>query len=293
MKKVGPEELVYSYSARNPVVLRVSPGEVFGMETHDRFGGAKDLSNILSADASRLNAVTGAVHVEGAEPGDVLRVDILDIALTLDHGFTFAMPGRGGFGERLEEGLLRRVPIRGSFALYTDEIKVHLAPHVGRIGVAPAGEDVPCGTPGPHGGNLDNNQLRQGSSAFFPVFHPGALLALGDIHAAQGDGESALSGIETAGMVTLRCAVRKDLSLVHPLATTRDEVMLMADGATLDEAARVGLHHMALLLSERLGLSYGEAAMLVSIAGDLRVCQLVNPRVGVKVVFRRDILDIN
>ncbi len=293
MKNVGPDELVYSYSARNPVALRVSSGEVFSMETHDRFSGVEDLSNILSADTSRLNAVTGAVYVEGAEPGRVLQVDILDIALTLGHGFTFAVPGRGAFGERLEETVFRRVPIRGSFALYAEDIPVPLAPHVGRIGVAPEGEDVPCSTPGPHGGNLDNNQLQGGSSAFFPIFHPGALLALGDIHAAQGDGESALSGIETAGLVTLRCDVRKDLSLSYPLATTRDEVMLMADGATLDEAARTGLHHAALLLKERRGLTYGEAAMLVSIAGDLRVCQVVNPRVGVKVAFRRNILDIN
>ncbi|MFQ6111004.1 MAG: acetamidase/formamidase family protein, partial [Nitrospinota bacterium] len=224
MKKVGPDKLVHSYSARNPVALRVSSGEVFRMETHDRFTGVEHLSNILSADASRLNAVTGAVFVEGAEPGHVLQVDILDIALTLEHGFTFVVPGKGGFGERLEEALLRRLPIRGSFALYTEDIRVPLAPHVGRIGVAPEGEDVPCSTPGPHGGNLDNNQFQRGSSAFFPVFHPGALLALGDIHAAQGDGESALSGIETAGIVTLRCTVRKDLSLTYPLAATRDEV---------------------------------------------------------------------
>jgi amidase len=140
---------------------------------------------------------------------------------------------------------------------------------------------------------MDNNDIVKGSAVFLPVFVPGALLSMGDVHAAMGDGESALSGIECQADITIRCRVLYDFPITHPfILTAEGDAMATADGETLEEACKTALHNMALLLQQKLELSYVEAAMLISVAGNLRICQIVNPRVGVKLSMPRSILAI-
>ena len=115
-------------------------------------------------------------------------------------------------------------------------------------------------------------------------------MAVGDLHAAQGDGESIISGIEAYGAVTLKCSSVDEPAVARPMVVTDRWVMTTADGLTIEEAHKAALDDMANLLVKRLAMDYVEAAMLISIAGELRICQIINPRVGVKVMIPTTIL---
>lgn len=292
MRIVTQDHLIYAYSARSPVALEVEPGETFIMETHDRFTGIADWSNILGSDATSINAVTGAVFIKGAKPGDVLKVDLLELEVTSKVGTIVAFPGKGAFGDKITAPKAKVVPLEEGFAVFNPKIRLPLSPHIGRIGVAPATGDIPTGIPDSHGGNMDNNHFVAGTTCCLPVFQEGALLGVGDFHALMGDGESVLAGVEVAGRATLRCSIIKDFPLTDPLFITPDKVMTVASAKTLDEAARKALHNMADLLCRVQGMDYVEAAMLISIAGDVHVCQLVNPQVTVKVLVQRSLLPL-
>ncbi len=286
MQIIGPDKLVPGYSPAYPAAMTVDPGEVFLAQTHDRFGG------LFPPDPVANNMITGPVAVRGAMPGQVLKVDILDIKLTMDHGFVNIFTDRGGFKGAITEPRQKKIPIVGDSCVFNDRIKVPLRPMVGRIGVAPKEGEFLSNTVGPHGGNIDNNHVVVGSSVYLPVFQEGGLLSVGDIHAAMGDGESCISGVETCGDVMMRCSIVTDLPITRPLMVSHGEVMTTAEGDTLDEAARIALFDMANLIVQRLGLDFTEAAMLISIAGDLRVCEIVNPKKDVKVVLPTSILAI-
>jgi len=292
MRRIGQDSLIYVYSPKNPVALEVEPGESFLLETHDRFTGITDFSNILESDATRINAVTGAVFVKGAKPGGVLKVELQKLEITIKEGVIVAFPKKGAFGEKIHETRSKSVPLERGFAIFNEKITLPLSPHIGRIGVAPATGEIPTAIPDSHGGNLDNKHFMEGTAIYLPIFHEGALLGAGDFHALMGDGESVLSGIEVAGRATLRCSVIKDFKLTDPLLVTPEKAMTMASAKTLDEASRKALDNMALLLSEVHNIDYVDAAMLVSIAGDVHVCQLVNPQVTVKVIVQRSLLPL-
>ncbi len=292
MRKIGKDSLIYAYSAKSSVALEVELGESFLLETHDRFTGITDFSNILGSDATRNNAVTGNVFVKGAKPGKVLKVELQRLEITQKEGMIVAFPKRGAFGGKIHETRSKGIPLEKGFAIFNEKIKLPISPHIGRIGVAPAIGEIPTAIPDSHGGNLDNKHFVEGTAIYLPIFHEGALLGAGDFHALMGDGESVLSGIEVAGQAVLRCSLVKNFSLTDPLLVTKEKVMTMASAKTLEEASRKALDNMAILLSESQQIDYIEAAMLVSIAGDVHVCQLVNPQVTVKVMVEQSLLPL-
>jgi amidase len=144
---------------------------------------------------------------------------------------------------------------------------------VGVIGVAPAGAPVHSFYPGPHGGNLDVNAIAVGSTVFLPVGTPGALLAIGDVHAHMGDGELTGGGIDIPAEVTVRVAVRRGLGWTRPVVETADAWCACANAPTLREAVRLATSDMATLLSRALGMSREEAFVLIGCAGDARIGQ--------------------
>ena len=206
-----------------PPVLTVGPGEVVQFECRDTLDGqlgpdstAEDLAGV---DPSPVHPLTGPVAVEGAGPGDVLVVDLLD----LDHhgfGFTGVMPGDYGLGllaDEFPEPAYHAWELEGDVGHFVDGIEVPLDPFPGVVGVAPA-ESGAHGTPPPRhvGGNLDVRQLTAGSRLYLPVAVEGALFAVGDCHGAQGDGEVCGTGIEAPMAVTCRFDVRLDLDVDAP-----------------------------------------------------------------------------
>ena len=231
------------------------------------------------------HALTGPIAVAGAVPGDTLVVEILEI-VPGDWGWTHCGPDGGGLlRDELTENIVHLWDLRDrQSAPFAPGIAVPLAPFCGVMGVAPAAS-------GPHstiqpravGGNLDVRQLTAGATLFLPVEVPGALLSVGDAHAAQGDGEVAGTAIEMDATVTLRCDLRPGEHLPGPRLLTPSTgpatgpwFAACGSHADLDEAAREALRGVLAYLQERHGLTRSQAIVLASVCVDLKLSQVVN-----------------
>ena len=275
---VTKDQIVLRMSHSAVPVARIAADTTIRLETADCFSdqvqGPDDVGRGL--DWNTVNPATGPVYVEGAAPGDVLvvRIERLEVA---DHGVMCTGGGWGVLGDRIAELSWRFLSIADGRAGWEGGPRFAIRPMIGVIGVAPAGDDVPCGTPGPHGGNMDTRLIGEGATLYLPVQVEGALLAAGDLHAAMGDGEVAVTGVEVAGAVTLHVGLRRDLALNDPLLENGDLVATIASASTLDEAAASATAAMAELLHARLGLDLADAVMLMSAVGEVRVSQMVDP----------------
>lgn len=274
---IEKKHAIHSFSPDHPPVCRAGSGDTVTFETYDCYMGQLLPENTTFADLDRSlgNPATGPLFVEGAKPGDVLRVDILDIALDpvgiLDIG-----PTSGAFKGRFSRTVIRRLPVRDNLIRYKD-LEIPARPMVGVIGVAPERESVSTMTPKNHGGNMDCTSIEAGCSLYLPVKAPGALLAMGDLHAVMGDGEVGNCGVEIGGRVTVRVSVLKELALEFPLIRNPRKWITVAYGETLDEAGDKAVLQMFSFLTEHVGADKVDAGMYIDMLGDLVVCQIVNP----------------
>jgi amidase len=183
--------------------------------------------------------------VEGTKPGDVLRVDLIEMKIGPQSSMV-TIPGEGALGDiitQMETSILR---LEGDQIVFKDKIRVQKKPMIGVIGVAPERDPVACGTPGPHGGNMDCSLITAGNSVYFTVGVEGALFGAGDFHAAMGDGEIVVCGAETSGEVRFRAQVMKDLKgLPTPFVQTDKVVATIYSAQSIDEAANGAIHRMA------------------------------------------------
>jgi acetamidase/formamidase len=232
---------------------------------------------------------TGPVAVNGARPGQVLQVDILAVDLHYDWGYTAFRPNRGALPndfpeERVIHIALDRDRMVGRLPW---KMEVPLRPFFGLMGVAPPPEWGTISTipPRANGGNLDNKELVAGTTLYLPVFVNGALFSVGDGHAAQGDGEVCVNGLETGLVGRLKLTLRDDLRLDWPIAETPTQFMTMGFGPDLDDCVVIALRAMLDQIERRTGLSREEAYVLCSLAADVRVTQVVNDNKGVHVVL--------
>lgn len=186
-------------------------------------------------------------------------------------------PELGVMGFDLQENVIKMIPIHDGKAVLSDKLQVPINPMIGVIGTAPANEAISCGTPGDHGGNMDCKQMREGTTLLLPVNVPGALFALGDLHAAMADGEVAVCGVEIAGEVTVKLDVIKGKQWPLPMAVNQEHLITIASEKELDKAADRAVINMVQFLHEELGVEKAEATFLLSAAGDLRICQVVDP----------------
>lgn len=288
MQKISKDHVVRTFDATHSPAARVRPGDVFVMETNDRF---RNWNDGKAWPMEQLTVMTGPVYVEGVKPGQVMTVEILDVRPTQGFGYVIAIPGFGMFKNKVE---FRKkiVPIEGNQVRYSDTITLPFAPMVGKVGVAPAQGSLPSGASGAFGGELSNTQVGPGSTVYLPVFVEGGLLTIEDVHARMGDGEAAASAVEMAAEVTMRCGVASELKLARPLVVTRDEVLTLGEGETMEAAARMALEGMANLLMDRTKIDQTEAAMLVSVAADMRISYLGGTPYQVRAAMKREIIGL-
>jgi len=303
--KSTPETVHWGYwDAGLAPVLRVRSGDevivhtVSGQPDHlpeDRRRIPTDLAEILArvAPGPGPHILTGPIAVEGAEPGDVLQVDILDIALRQDWGRNLIAPLKGTLPEDFPETwkVIIDLDLDGRVARWPRGVEVPLRPFFGELGVAPAARygRVTSVFPLEHGGNLDNKELVACTTLYLPVWNRGALFSAGDGHGAQGDGEVDVTAIETALTGTFRLTVRKDLALGVPHAETPTHYITTGFDPDLDDAAKMALREMIAHLVRTRGLSRQEAYALCSIAVDLRITQLVNVYKGAHAMLPKSI----
>jgi acetamidase/formamidase len=238
--------------------------------------------------------LTGPIAVRGAEPGDALRITILDVALTDDWGFNLIKPDLGALPEMFPYARLIHLqidPVAGRIRTPFG-IDITARPFFGVMGVAPARSRgrLTSVEPGSFGGNIDNKELGAGSVLTLPVAVEGGLLSVGDGHAAQGDGEVCLTAVETGLAGRLRIDLVKGAAPEAPFAETPSHLISMGFDADLDVAAALALRRMIGLIEARTRLSAEDAYRLCSLAGDLRVTQVVNRAKGVHVMMPLDLL---
>ncbi|MBM3238747.1 acetamidase [Candidatus Poribacteria bacterium] len=279
MYRITREHLVYSLDKKHPPVLKISPGAIVIFETHDARTGTIQTENDLLDHPPPLgmNPATGPVFVNGAEPGDSLLVEIKQVVLA-EVGFLAVKAGVGLLAHRANRFVTKIIPIRDGIAHFSNRIRFPVRPMVGVIGTASSGEGISTGYPGPHGGNMDNNEVKAGAKIHLPVFVPGALLGIGDVHASMGDGEISMVGFETCAEVTVKIELLKGETITRPWIETADgRWVTTGDDLDPEQAMRIACEEMVNLLMKRWNLSFEEAYMLVTAYADLAICQACQP----------------
>jgi len=272
-----------------PPRLHIASGDQVQIECVDASGGqvhpAMTASEFENIDRTRIHALTGPIWIDGAEPGDVLEIDVL----TTQHrgwGWSSVIAGLGFLKERFSEPYLFHWHLDGDVTRSLAPAVLPVRPFLGVMGVARA-EDGKFRTraPGAFGGNLDVRELCAGSKLYLPVFVPGALFSCGDGHAAQGDGEVCINGIECPLDVTLGFRLHKRTHLKGPLVESSEAVapdlrgdawVVVESGEDIAATARAVTDRMVDLLVSLWGLSEIHAYILCSVALKLRLSQVVN-----------------
>jgi len=305
-----PSTVAYGYYwADAKPAIRVRSGDYVDVETMltntptglERIGVRpadvpQHLRDIVTQDTGSLRGpgghiLTGPIYVDGAEPGDVLEVRIKSISLPIAYGYN----GCSGFVRELCEqrtSTLIHLDRKKMTAEVAPGIVVPLRPFFGSIGVAPAAElgRVSSNPPGRHAGNLDNRELVAGTTLYIPVFVKGALLEIGDGHAAQGDGEVDQTAVETNLEGRIQVIVRKDMKLEWPRGETPTHWITMGTDTSLVVATKTAIREMVKFLQEQKGITQTQAYQAASMAADARITQLVDGNVGVHMMIAKKYL---
>jgi len=273
--------------------ITVEPGGTIEIECLDSSAGqltrSSTVADVATLDFGKVNPVTGPILVEGAEPGDTVTVTLISFAPS-GFGWTANIPGFGLLADQFGTPALKLwdyEPDTLAPALFSDIARVPLKPFAGTIGLALAEDGLHSVVPPRRvGGNLDIRDLAAGSTLYLPVEVAGALLSIGDTHAAQGDGEVCGTAIESPMSVVVKVGLIKDDRLAMPRFTTPGPVTRHLDtdgyeattgiGTDLMDGARAAVSGMIDLLGRQHGLSATDAYLLCSVCGDLRISEIVD-----------------
>ena len=281
----------FAFSRKNDPVLRIKNGDRVKIKTMDCFSNQvrKEEDQLESINWDLVNPATGPIYIEGAKAGDVLKVTVerIDVGPI---GVMATGQDLGVFGSYFKGMSKKLIPIEGDFAHFNEQIKIPLNKMIGVIGVAPKGEPVNCGTPGNHGGNMDTKSITEGASVLLPVFTDGALFGTGDVHAAMGDGEVCVTGVEIDAELTLLFEVKKGMRLLNPMVETDEVISCIASEKNLEVAALRAARDMYDFLNEKTEFKGEELAMLLSAVGDLQVSQIVDPLKTARFTIRKQFL---
>lgn len=298
-----------SLDASLPPVTEIDPGDT--LTIHSVSGSSAEAStNQAHSVRPELRAIhetlcpspgphilTGPVYVRGAEPGDMLRVEIVDVKLRDDWGFNVILPGKGALPEDFAEEHMLHLTINREARTVTTPWGMTLParPFFGIMATAPRPEDG-CLTsivPGYFGGNMDNRHLGRGAVLYLPVSVEGALFSVGDGHASQGDGEVCLTAVETGLIGTFRIDVIKRPNLAMPYAETADHLITMGFDEDLEQAMQAALRCAIRMLVDRTGLTSAQAYSLCSMAADASITQVVNIKKGAHVMIPKALFNQN
>ena len=287
---------IASVSSGSEVIIDTVSGEPPNLPDDPAFEILPEHRPIL-AEAERgqgPHLLTGPIHVDGAKPGDVLAVDILDVTLRQNWGFNLIIPLLGTIPDDFPDLVLKILPVdmKTKTATLPWGGKIALKPFFGVMGVAPPPNwgRITSIVPRAMGGNMDNKELVAGTKVYFPVFNEGAQFSVGDGHGAQGDGEVCITAVETALTGRFKLSVLKDMELTAPRAETPTHYITMGFDEDLDDAVRQALRDMIRWIGEVRGLSKTDAYTLCSLAADMRVTQMVNLAKGAHCMLPKSVL---
>jgi amidase len=299
--KFEPTQGVQTFAVRQPV-LRIKPGDTLESRTFSKPG------DYYEKDGGPWPGEVGPFYIEGASPGDTLIVRIIKVRPNRDTAvsnvrpngisavapdsrtrmLTDPLPGRR-FVWKLDRA--RNVGILDIPGSASKRFEVPLSPMLGRLAVAPAGEEAFGGLwPGDFGGNMDSPDAREGTTVYLPIFHEGAYFYFGDGHALQGDGEICGSGLETTMDVTLQFDVVKGKRIRWPRYEDADDIMVAGSGRPLVDAFRIAQVELIEWLVTEYGFEKMDAYQIVSQVGRSRIANVVDPNYTVMAKFPKKYL---
>ena len=278
----------YALSGNDSYIASVDPGETFVVECaiNANDGTIRHLGQQLTeADITLpfVNGATGPIEVRGSKAGDMLKVEI--IGMELDKlGFTALWPGIGMFPDwvrRKEFGIQTRVvEVKDGRVHWNDHLKLPIRPMIGVLGVAPVHGAVLTVDNGPHGGNLDVQEITTGNTVMFRINKDGTHLFMGDCHAIQGDGEcNGMGAIEIAATLTVKVSIGKaPPRLNHPRIETPTHIGTLGCARPLEDAMRIAFEEMVYWMEDDWKIPAAEGYMLLGQIAEARCTQVVNPK---------------
>lgn len=290
MKQLSRDQHIYVLDPAHSPAIVIDSGEELMVETWDAFEGSRD-PNVLDGKAM-IGAATGPIYVNGAEPGDALRVDFISIKPKIAEGASHLVsPGRGFLSQDFLEGYSTAMTIENGFVVLPRGTRIPLSPSMGLVATTPSYRQLTASDSGPYGGDIDLKELVEGSSLYLPVFVPGGLLALGDCHAVVGDGAVAGTGAECSSDSHIRVTVEKGMDITSPQALTPDYFVILYYGDDLSVAMKGAVRSMVDVLVREKGLEPYDAYTLLSVAGDIRISRTFRPISPVKMMLSRSVLE--
>ncbi|MBM4047107.1 MAG: hypothetical protein FJ279_18550 [Planctomycetes bacterium] len=277
MRRLTREHFVTEMSKANAPAYVVEDGETVVVETIDAAGGFMGRDGVRRQGARGGNPATGPIEAKGSQPGEAIAVTIHEVRVA-DWGYIAGVD---------KDAKATIIEMAGGVATYPWGLRLPVRPVIGVIGTAPPGEAIPTTVPSDWGGNLDTVDICAGATVCLPVAVSGALLALGDVHALQGESECCGTGIECFAEVT--ATVRRVRNPVWPKVhvVRNDKLMVFAHSEDLDAAAWDAVADMAKLLTKLTGLPDIQARRLLSTAGDVAISQIVNPKKTCRAIIPR------
>jgi amidase len=285
--RIGRDHVIWSFGPDLEPVLEIDPGDTVTFETNDCFTGQirSEDDLVTEIDMSRINSATGPVAVRGAEPGDSLVAEILDVS-PIEWGVATLIPGFGQLIDQVRSPVTRLFEVRDGTIRMNDRVSFPARPMVGVVGVATDGEELSNGLAGRHGGNLDDHLHGKGARIFFPVRQPGGMFAVGDMHASMGDGEVCFTGVEIAGEVTIRFDLLKGKQATWPVTELADRWIPHATADDYDDALKLVCEEAAKLLVDEHDFTPEDAFVFLSVACDAGVAQACKPAPGFGTIAR-------
>jgi amidase len=270
MQRLSRDKYIYEMSADSPPAYEVDLGETLIVEVWDAFAGRYTVHKDKQDDEERANPATGPIYVRGIEPGDAMAINIIDITPVGD-GILNTASGR------------KILDVDYEFAYYNETLSIPLRPMIGVVGVAPAVGVLDGKLPTDQGGNMDTNDVCEDSILCLTAQVPGGLLMMGDVHAYMGEGESNGMGIEVAADIMIGVHKWDEKLSSLPFIIREESVISIASADTLDAAAWRAVEEMRGIVMNTLGVDADEARLLVGVLGNVRVSQIVNPRMTARV----------
>jgi amidase len=285
------EHVIYHFHPGLEAKWHVKPNELLEIRCPDGVHGQirTEQDRYQVVDYDHVNDAVGPIHVEGAQPGDRLIFDIHDIQIPQDWGYILLIPNFGLLQEKITEAHTKIVAIKDGHVCF-DELRIPLDPCIGTIGVAPEEGRYNTVIPFDHGGNMDTTAIRAGARVHFPVNQAGGLIAMGDAKAVMGDGEVCGTGVGVPINIFAHCEVVKGGRLPRPVIETATEWQFIASAKSVEEACKIANEDMILALRRAKGLSWEHAYMLSSLIGNLRISQVVDPLMTVRMAISKNYL---
>jgi amidase len=292
--RITRDRVIWAFGPDLEPVLEVEPGDVVTFETNDCFTGQirSEDDLVTEIDLERINSATGPVAVRGAEPGDSLVAEILDVR-PVEWGVATLIPGFGQLIDQVRSPVTRLFEVQDGWIRQNDRIRFPARPMVGVVGVATEGEVLSNGLAGRHGGNLDDHLHGKGARIFFPVRQPGGMFAVGDMHASMGAGEICFTGVEIAGEVDIRLDLLKGRQATWPVTELAERWVPHATADALEEALQLVSEEAARMLVEQWGFTLEDAFIFLSVACDAGVAQACRPAPGFGTIARFSIPKID